>query len=1250
MSPGFIKLATSNLLVAENSGELLVSVVRVNGSDGLATVNYSIIAGSANEGEDYSASPLIGVLEFADGETEQFIPITIKDNQLVETDETFSVLIGEPTGAQLDEPRTATITIQDDDLGTEPTISFDQTQFSVNESGGQATITLVKQGTVNSQVSVDFTTIDNYARANSAYPDYVPVTQTIVFAPEETSKTITVEIINDNIPEHNDSLNLSLSNPVGIQLGIQNKARLTIEDDDGLLSPGFSKELVVDGLVVPTDFEWISDHQMIITQQNGKVLLFDERTGVLSDFLDIRNKVNVAGQRGLLSLAVHPDFPNNPYIYLGYAYDSPRQVADNGRDRRGRRDTLLVRMEADPNTNYTTAIPESEVVLMTVPKANSFHASAGLAFGLDGSLFWAHGDGAVVGSILNNPEDFARLDYPFGKLFRIDPMTGKGYEDNPFFTGDVNDIESKVYSLGSRNPWRIAVHPETGEPFIGDVGLASWEEINTGRGANFGWPFFEGGYIDGQGETLPIPEYLNDPRYQDIYADNSDVTPPTYAIPHEFGNSITLGEFYTKSLYPELYHGGLIVGDFGSGNLDILKFKEDGSIDTSLLLANVERMTNILVGPDGSIYTSSLSFTSGSQIYKLAYETPNLILDGTPYSDIFIGSPGNDILNGLRGDDQLIGAGGIDIINGNSGNDILDARDEISLIPSDDLVMLLELNEANGSFTPDTSSFGGDNPGELINGTIIDPVLGTAKFDGIDDAIHIANTPDINRKTVAERTIALWFKADDVLSDEAQVLYQQGGGFRGLNVYLQGGNLYVGAWNGDYSWNTYLSTPEIDSQTWHHVSLVLNTEPGNNTLQVAGLKAYLDGEKFGEGLATEITPHGNFIGIGANNDGTRFHESSMGTTAFGGQMDDIRVYNSVLADETIAQLAAPRLWPEALVMNLELDEANGNFTPDTSSFGEDNPGELINGTIIDSVSGTAKFDGIDDAIHIANTPDINGRTVAERTITLQFKANDVFSNEKQVLYEEGGSFRGLNVYLQGGNLYVGAWNGDYSWNTYLSTSDIDSQTWHQVSLVLNAEPGNNTAQEGALKAYLDGEKFGEGLATEITPHGNFIGIGANNDGTRFHDGERPETEAKAFAGEMDDIRVYNSVSVDQAIDQLAVPLAVDQLDDSPVDQLDGGSGNDILYAGQYSSELTGRTGADQFWVVNDGLLPQKAHIITDFQLERDLIGIEGLGISSSDLAMTQLGDSVLIEAVNAEIALLSGIEAAELNSSHFIFA
>src|SRR4030095_6049224 len=120
-----------------------------------------------------------------------------------------------------------------------------------------------------------------------------------------------------------------------------------------------------------------------------------------------------------------------------------------------------------------------------------------------------------------------------GKILRIDPLNGRGYPDNPFYNGDPTSNQSKVYSLGFPNPFRFTVHSSTGEPYIGDVGWNTWEEINTGRGKNFGWPCFEGNNTT----SAQQPGYANDSttsiRCAQLYSEGvGAVVAPLYAYNH----------------------------------------------------------------------------------------------------------------------------------------------------------------------------------------------------------------------------------------------------------------------------------------------------------------------------------------------------------------------------------------------------------------------------------------------------------------------------------------------------------------------------------------------------------------------------------------------------------------------------------------------------------------------------------------------------------------------------------------------
>ena len=361
------------------------------------------------------------------------------------------------------------------------------------------------------------------------------------------------------------------------------------------LPAGFTSELFVGGLAYPTTIAFAPDGRLFIGQKDGRVRVFQNGTLLAADFVNISGEVSNTGDRGLLGIAVHPNFPIQPYVYLLYTYDPPGTVADGN----GARVSRLIRITADQATNYNTAVANSALVLLgsnsvlanignpsshdgipsceningytgyvpdCLPADSNTHTIGTVVFGPDGSLFVGNGDGASAHYVDKRALRTLDVGSLSGKILRIDPLTGQGYPDNPFYNGDPTSNQSKVYSLGLRNPFRFTVNPNTGEPYIGDVGWNAWEEINTGRGENFGWPCYEGGSIG----SLQQPGYANDgttsARCSQLYNEGlGAVERPLYAYNHNgLGASIQAGACYSGSAYPPQYQGALFYEDYNS--------------------------------------------------------------------------------------------------------------------------------------------------------------------------------------------------------------------------------------------------------------------------------------------------------------------------------------------------------------------------------------------------------------------------------------------------------------------------------------------------------------------------------------------------------------------------------------------------------------------------------------------------------------------------------------------------------------
>ncbi len=377
-----------------------------------------------------------------------------------------------------------------------------------------------------------------------------------------------------------------------------------------------------------------------MAEKSGIIKVVDN--GSSTTFADIRGDVNGGHDRGLLGLALHPEFPTEPYVYALYTYDPPGVTPDAGLSRVSR----LTRFTADVTTDYTTAVPGSGVVLLgnnstlanipqpdtrnpsvpacgaigayvqdCIPSDEISHSIGTLRFGNDGSLFVSSGDGGSFVSAQHYNVRAVDPDSLAGKVLRIDPLTGDGFSDNPFYDGDPASNRSKVYSLGLRNPFRFTIDPLSGEPYIGDVGWGQWEEVNTGRGANFGWPCYEGG----NGTPIVQNSYAGFPECQAVYS-LANTTPSTHAYPHVDGSSsIQVGDFYTGVAYPAAYQDGLFFYDFNQQSMSTISFDAQRNVQQVTPFAtSTGGIVQVSRGPDTNLYWMDIFSGSLSRLRYVA--------------------------------------------------------------------------------------------------------------------------------------------------------------------------------------------------------------------------------------------------------------------------------------------------------------------------------------------------------------------------------------------------------------------------------------------------------------------------------------------------------------------------------------------------------------------------------------------------------------------------------------------------------
>ncbi len=299
---------------------------------------------------------------------------------------------------------------------------------------------------------------------------------------------------------------------------------------------------VVSGLSSPV---WLTappgDPRLFVVEQRGTIRIVKGDALLPEPFLDLRSAVASGGERGLLSLAFHPDYAANGRFYVDYT------------DPQG--DTRVVAYRASAS-DPDRADPASGDTILAVDQPYSNHNGGLVTFGPDGMLYVGLGDGGSGGDPRGNGQNRGTL---LGAILRLDVDAATPYRvppDNPFL--DYAGLRGEIWAWGLRNPWRFAFDPTSGLLYIADVGQSDWEEIDAeparSGGLNYGWNVMEGRHCygsstcDEQGLVQPILEYG-----------------------HDEGCSITGGFVYRGGAMPDL-QGAYFYSDYCSGWLRSLRY------------------------------------------------------------------------------------------------------------------------------------------------------------------------------------------------------------------------------------------------------------------------------------------------------------------------------------------------------------------------------------------------------------------------------------------------------------------------------------------------------------------------------------------------------------------------------------------------------------------------------------------------------------------------------------------------------
>ena len=224
-----VTVSAATQTVSESAGTAVVTVTLSTPVTETVTVGYATSDGTAVAPTDYT--PVSGTLTFAPSELSKTITVPLVNDTLAEGDETFSVTLLTPPNALLSTPMSSVVTIAANDGGVSlPTLAVNAATQTVSESVGTALITVTLSTPVTQTVTVKYATRDGTAKAPA---DYTTISGTLTFAPNQTSKTIPILIVDDTLAEGDETLTLALSTPTNATLGTLISTTITISANDG---------------------------------------------------------------------------------------------------------------------------------------------------------------------------------------------------------------------------------------------------------------------------------------------------------------------------------------------------------------------------------------------------------------------------------------------------------------------------------------------------------------------------------------------------------------------------------------------------------------------------------------------------------------------------------------------------------------------------------------------------------------------------------------------------------------------------------------------------------------------------------------------------------------------------------------------------------------------------------------------------------------------------------------------------------